>query len=174
MLGTPGSRRSRRARQVVADELVELLALDDFRHRYVSELSTGIRRLTELGCVAALGAKVLLLDEPTAGFAHHEVERFIDVVRRLRAHLDATVVVIDHDVPMMLELTNRLYVLDLGLVIAEGPPSLLYDDQQVAAAYLGERGHQPGVTLTSLAHHDNSVYSFVRRRSGRRGNPKGE
>ena len=138
MLGMPAARRSRRARAVAAGDLIEMLDLGAFRHRYVSELSTGTRRLAELGCVAALGARVLLLDEPTAGFAHQEVERFIDVVRRLRAHLDATIVVIDHDVPMMLELTDRLYVLDLGVVIAEGSPSLLYENERVAAAYLGD------------------------------------
>ena len=138
MLGMPTARRSGRARQASAGDLIEMLDLGEFRHRYVSELSTGTRRLAELGCVAALGAKVLLLDEPTAGFAHQEVERFIDVVRRLRAHLDATIVVIDHDVPMMLELTDRLYVLDLGVVIAEGSPSLLYENERVAAAYLGD------------------------------------
>jgi len=81
---------------------------------------------------------VLLLDEPTAGFAHHEVDHFIDVVRGLRTHLDATVVVIDHDVPMMLELTDRLYVLEMGTVIAEGAPAILYEDERVAAAYLGD------------------------------------
>jgi ABC-type branched-subunit amino acid transport system ATPase component/ABC-type branched-subunit amino acid transport system permease subunit len=138
MLGMPTARRSGRARQSSASDLIEMLDLGEFRHRYVSELSTGTRRLAELGCVAALGARVLLLDEPTAGFAHQEVERFIDVVRRLRAHLDATIVVIDHDVPMMLELTDRLYVLDLGVVIAEGSPSLLYENERVAAAYLGD------------------------------------
>ena len=138
MLGMPTARRSGRARHASACDLIEMLDLGEFRHRYVSELSTGTRRLAELGCVAALGAKVLLLDEPTAGFAHQEVERFIDVVRRLRAHLDATIVVIDHDVPMMLELTDRLYVLDLGVVIAEGSPSLLYENARVASAYLGD------------------------------------
>jgi ABC-type branched-subunit amino acid transport system ATPase component/ABC-type branched-subunit amino acid transport system permease subunit len=138
MLGMPTARRSGRARQAAAIDLIDMLDLGEFRHRYVSELSTGTRRLAELGCVAALGAKVLLLDEPTAGFAHQEVERFVDVVRRLRAHLEATIVVIDHDVPMMLELTDRLYVLDLGVVIAEGSPSLLYENERVAAAYLGD------------------------------------
>jgi ABC-type branched-subunit amino acid transport system ATPase component len=137
MLALPPAAKARRTRQAAADDLIDLLGLGAVAHRYVSELATGTRRLCELGCVAALGANVLLLDEPTAGFAHQEVERFIQVVRRLREHLDATVVVIDHDVPMMMELTDRLYVLEAGVVIAEGPPSLIYEDPRVAAAYLG-------------------------------------
>ncbi len=149
ILGTPASRRGGVDRQSEASDLIELLGLDEFRHRYVSDLATGTRRLAELGCVAALGADVLLLDEPTAGFAHREVERFVDVVRRLRMHLDATIVVIDHDVPMMMELTDRLYVLEAGIVIAEGPPSLLFENQRVATAYMGEgRAHvQPATSI---------------------------
>jgi ABC-type branched-subunit amino acid transport system ATPase component len=130
--------RSSRARTAVAGDIVDLLGLGPWRHRYVTELSTGTRRQAELACVAALGSSVLLLDEPTAGFAQPEVLRFVEALRSLRAYLGATVVVIDHDVPMMLSLADRLYVLEAGVVIAEGPPDVVRNDQRVMAAYTGE------------------------------------
>jgi ABC-type branched-subunit amino acid transport system permease subunit/ABC-type branched-subunit amino acid transport system ATPase component len=137
---------SRRRREATALEIIDLLGLGPCTHRYVSELSTGTRRQAELACVAALGSSVLLLDEPTAGFAPSEVEHFVEALRALRSHLGATVVVIDHDVPMMVELADRLYVLEAGVVIAEGPPSIVHTDARVMAAYVGNGQRAVGAT----------------------------
>jgi ABC-type branched-subunit amino acid transport system ATPase component len=115
------------------------------------ELSTGTRRFAELMTMIALGADVLLLDEPTAGIAQREVEAFAPVLRDIRAHLDATVVVIEHDIPLMISLVDRLYVLAAGQLIAEGPPQLVCEDEAVIAAYLGtdERViHRSGTAVT--------------------------
>jgi branched-chain amino acid transport system ATP-binding protein len=79
-----------------------------------------------------------LLDEPTAGFAPAEVDDFCDALRELRVRLEATVVVIDHDVPMMANLVERLYVLEAGTMIAEGSADILREDAAVRAAYLGQ------------------------------------
>ena len=87
--------------------------------------------------MVALGARVLLLDEPTAGIAQREVEAFRPVLREIRDHLGATMVVIEHDIPMITGLVDRLYVLAAGEVIAEGPGRVLRDDPKVVAAYLG-------------------------------------
>lgn len=137
VLGLPNHRRAERAKHLRAEECVELLGLEHYAHRYVSDLSTGTRRFAELGCVVAMGAEVVLLDEPTAGFAQREVERFQPVLRDIRDYLGATMVVIDHDVPMMAGLVDRLYVLVSGEIIASGPPSILREDPRVAEAYLG-------------------------------------
>jgi ABC-type branched-subunit amino acid transport system ATPase component/ABC-type branched-subunit amino acid transport system permease subunit len=137
LVGLPSSRRRERRAASDAAEIVELLDLQNFAHRPVGELPTGVRRLVELGCVVALDADLLLLDEPTAGFTHREVQSFARVIGEVREYLGATVVVIDHDVPMMRTLVDRLYVLATGRIIAEGPPSLLDTDQAVADAYLG-------------------------------------
>lgn len=137
LFGLPPSVRAERRKDLEASDFVDLLGLAPYAHRYVSELSTGIRRFTELGCVVAMGARVVLLDEPTAGFAQQEVESFQPVLREIRDYLGATMVVVDHDVPMMASLVDRLYVLVLGEVIAEGDPALLRDNEKVAEAYLG-------------------------------------
>ena len=137
LLGLPPSRVAESAKRRKAHELVELLGLEAYSHRTASELPTGTRRFLELGAVIAMGADVMLLDEPTAGFAQHEVEAFQPVLRRIRDELGATMVVVDHDVPMMAELVDRLYVLVTGEVIAKGPPQLLRDNEDVARAYLG-------------------------------------
>ncbi len=137
LVGFPTARRRDRARRADAVEVIDLLDLGPYAHRPLAELPTGIRRLVELGCVVALDAHVLLLDEPTAGFTPREVESFARVVGEVQRYLGATIVVIDHDVPMMRHLVDRLYVLSTGRVIAEGDPSLLDTDQGVAEAYLG-------------------------------------
>lgn len=137
LLGLPPSRRSERAKQCRANELLDLLGLGPLARRTCAELSTGTRRFAELGCLLAMGCRVLLLDEPTAGIAQREVEAFTPVLREVRDHLGATMIVIDHDIPMIGALVDRLYVMAAGEVIAEGDPRLLREDPAVVAAYLG-------------------------------------
>jgi ABC-type branched-subunit amino acid transport system ATPase component len=137
MVAWPSSVRSERARMARAAEVLELLDLTAYAHRPSSQLPTGLRRMAELGCVIALEPHVLLLDEPTAGFTHRETEAFGETIQEVRRYLGATIVIIDHDVPLMRGLVDRLYVLAAGQVIAEGPPSILDSDAQVAEVYLG-------------------------------------
>lgn len=137
MLGLPPARAAERTKELRAEEIVELLGLQPFAHRSVLQLSTGTRRLAELGCTIAMGAEVLLLDEPTAGIAQREVEAFVPAIREIQAHLGASVVIIDHDIPMIGEIVDRLYVLAAGSVIAEGDPDVVRRDPEVIRAYLG-------------------------------------
>jgi ABC-type branched-subunit amino acid transport system ATPase component len=154
LLGLPPARRAERRKDIEAVELLDLMGLGPFSHLRVSELSTGMRRLAELGTMVGLGARVLLLDEPTAGIAQREVEAFRPVLREIRDHLDATLLVIEHDIPLMMGLVDRMYVLSAGEVIAEGPPRVLREDASVIAAYLGtdERVIQRSGTLASAIH----------------------
>src|SRR5258708_34164513 len=117
--GRAGSAKGRRG-----EEIVDILGLRPYADRYIAELSTGTRRLAEMGCMIALGARVLLLDEPAAGIAQREIEAFRPVLRQVRDHLDATLLVTEHAVPMIIALVARPHVLSPGPLLAEGPPTL--------------------------------------------------
>ena len=137
LLGTPKARREERERNRAALRVLEDLGLRKHAHHQIANLSTGTRRLAELACASALGAHLVLLDEPTAGLSAWEVDDFVRVISDLRAELGKTVVVIDHDVAMMRSLVDRLYVLEAGDLIASGPPSILDTDRRVVEAYMG-------------------------------------
>jgi len=137
ILGTPGARRRDRHRSKAALSILGSLDIHDYAHHQIGDLSTGSRRLAELACASAIGAHVILLDEPTAGLTPQEVTAFIRIATRLREELNVAVVVIDHDVPMMRSLVDRLYVLEAGVLIAHGAPSILDTDERVIAAYMG-------------------------------------
>jgi ABC-type branched-subunit amino acid transport system ATPase component len=79
----------------------------------------------------------LLLDEPTAGVAQRESEAFTPLVRRIRDDLNCSILVIEHDMPLLMGLCDRVYAMDAGLVIAEGTPTAIREDPAVIASYLG-------------------------------------
>jgi ABC-type branched-subunit amino acid transport system ATPase component/ABC-type branched-subunit amino acid transport system permease subunit len=137
LLGLPSSTEAEHTKDVRAEELIDLLGLGPFATLTCGELSTGTRRFVDLGLLLATGSRILLLDEPTAGIAQREVEQFTPVLREVRDHLDATIVVIDHDIPMLVGLVDRLYVMSAGELIADGDPRVVREDPAVVAAYLG-------------------------------------
>ena len=136
-LGLPKARRLERAKRAQADEILTFLGLGQFGERFVSELSTGMRRIVELACLLAVDAKVLCLDEPTAGIAQRETEAFGPLLLQVRRELDASMVVIEHDMPLVMSISDRIYCLEAGLVIACGTPAEVRNDPLVIASYLG-------------------------------------
>jgi ABC-type branched-subunit amino acid transport system ATPase component len=137
VLGLPGARRAERAKRTDADELIGFFGLGRYADHFVSDLSTGTRRIVELACLLALDARVLCLDEPTAGVAQRETEAFAPLLLRIRAELDASLLVIEHDMPFIMGISDRVYCLEAGRVIAEGPPEDVRNDPLVIASYLG-------------------------------------
>ena len=82
-------------------------------------------------------AKLLCLDEPTAGVAQREAEAFGPLITSLRRELDASVLIVEHDMPMIMAISDRVYCLEAGAVIAEGPPADIRSNPRVIASYLG-------------------------------------
>jgi ABC-type branched-subunit amino acid transport system ATPase component len=120
-----------------ADEVITFLGLGAFADRYVSELSTGTRRMVELACLVATGARVLCLDEPTAGLAQAEAESFGPLLLDVRRQLDASVLLIEHDMSVAMSVCGRLYCLQAGQIISEGSADEVREDPLVIESYLG-------------------------------------
>jgi ABC-type branched-subunit amino acid transport system ATPase component len=113
------------------------MGLTPWADQLTGDLSTGTRRICDLTVQLAGRPKVLLLDEPTAGVAQRETEVFGPLLRRLRDELDCAIVIVEHDMPLLMGLCDRVYALEQGQVIAEGTPEEIRADPRVVASYLG-------------------------------------
>jgi ABC-type branched-subunit amino acid transport system ATPase component/ABC-type branched-subunit amino acid transport system permease subunit len=129
--------RPERTKHSEASELISYLGLGRYADRYIAELSTGTRRIVELATVLAVAPRVICLDEPTAGVAQREAEAFGPLILQVKKELDATLIVVEHDLPLILSISDRIYCLEAGKVIAEGLPAAIRDDPRVVASYLG-------------------------------------
>jgi len=118
-------------------ELLELMGLERYRDAFVSELSTGTRRIVELGAVMAHAPSVLLLDEPSSGIAQREVESLAQVLLRVREATGAAMAIIEHDIPLVSSISDRMVCMHLGEVIATGTPEEVLDHPLVISSYLG-------------------------------------
>ena len=134
-----GCRRSgaERRKRAEAAELIDFLGLGRYADRYIAELSTGTRRIVELTTILAVAPRVICLDEPTAGVAQREAEAFGPLIKRVQEELAATLIVVEHDLPLIMSISDRVYCLEAGPVIAEGTPEAMRIDPQVIASYLG-------------------------------------
>jgi ABC-type branched-subunit amino acid transport system ATPase component len=137
LVALPPSPSAERRKAREAAELIDFLGLGRYADDFIANLSTGTRRIVELACLFAVDARVLLLDEPTAGVAQKETEAFGPLLLRVQQELGAAMVVIEHDMPLIMGISDRVYCLEAGRIIAEGTPAEVRDDPLVIASYLG-------------------------------------
>jgi len=123
------------ARQV--DELIELMHLGAFHEKFVRELSTGTRRVVDLAMCLAHDPTVLLLDEPSSGIAQAETEALAPMLKRIRDESGCALLVIEHDMPLISAVSDRMIAMDLGANLAEGPTAEVLRNPRVISAYLG-------------------------------------
>src|SRR5947209_18097233 len=133
----PASFESEMAVLAKVEELVWLMGLDAFHDKLTGELSTGTRRIVDLACVMAQEPRVLMLDEPSAGVAQRETEALGPLLLRVRERTGCSILVIEHDMPLLSSICDRMVALELGAVIAEGPPNEVLEHPRVIESYLG-------------------------------------
>jgi len=136
-LRLPWARKTEQRKLEAVDQVIASFGLERFRHHRTSELSTGTRRVVDLASIVLARPRLLLLDEPTAGIAQREAEAFIPLLQRLHEIADTTIVLVEHDVPLVFELCSSVIVMELGRVVAFGPPNVVRADPKALAAYLG-------------------------------------
>jgi len=137
LTSTWGLTSGERAKERQARALVSVMGLDRYRDKPIQELSTGTRRITEIACLVALQPTCLLLDEPSSGVAQRESEALGRLLVELKQELDLTLVVIEHDIPLIMGISDRIIAMADGSVIAEGSPEAVRADPRVVEAYLG-------------------------------------
>jgi branched-chain amino acid transport system ATP-binding protein len=136
-LWLPMGREGERKAQARVDMLIELLELGPYVDRTMGEISIGTRRIVDIACQLAARPRVLLLDEPSSGLAQVETEQLGPIIARIAGDLDAGILVIEHDIPLISAIASRLIALDLGSVIAEGAPHEVLSNDRVKEAYFG-------------------------------------
>lgn len=137
MFSAPWVRASEADSRGEADAIIERLGLSPWAEALTVQLSTGTRRICDLAAQVAARPTVLLLDEPTAGVAQREAEAFGPLLRRIRDELDCSILIVEHDMPLLMGLCDRIYALELGQVIASGTPEEIRANPAVIASYLG-------------------------------------
>lgn len=138
ILRTPKQRREELAAEAKAQEILDFVGIGKWTHEFARNLSYGDQRRLEVARALALDPKVLLLDEPTAGMNPQESQVFIDFVRRLVKERDLSIMLIEHDMKVVMSVSERITVLDQGEKIAEGTPNQIKNNARVVEAYLGK------------------------------------
>ena len=136
-LSLPWVRRSEKRVAKKVDDLIDLMGLGAFRDKFISELSTGSRRIVDLAGILAHEPLVLLLDEPSSGIAQRETEALGPLLLRIRDQTGASLLVIEHDMPLLTNISDEILALETGRVLTRGTAEEVLNDPRLVSAYLG-------------------------------------
>jgi ABC-type branched-subunit amino acid transport system ATPase component len=120
-----------------ARDVLDLLGLARLGNEYVGNLSGGQRKLIDLGRVFMATPRLCLLDEPTAGVNPTLINVILDALKRMRSEQGITLLIVEHNMQVISEICEKVYVLDAGMLLAEGTPEAIQTDERVLASYLG-------------------------------------
>jgi branched-chain amino acid transport system ATP-binding protein len=137
LLRTSRFRKAEKESEAKALELLKITGLDKYRYEYGTSLPYGMQRRLEIARAMASQPEILLLDEPAAGMNEHETVDLSAFIRKLR-DMGYTIILIEHDMRLVMNICDRLYVLDHGIMIAQGKPEEISVNPQVIEVYLGK------------------------------------
>ncbi|MFT8871155.1 MAG: ABC transporter ATP-binding protein [Sporolactobacillus sp.] len=138
LLRLPSIRKEEEAAKIKAYKILQYVGLEDYVNETAGGLAYGAQRRLEIARAIAAKPKVLLLDEPAAGMNPKETKKLTDLIHDMRTRLDVTIVLIEHDMKLVMEISDYIYVLDHGELIAQGKPNDIRTNQRVIEAYLGK------------------------------------
>ena len=137
LLFSKKTRNSELEARKIAEDIIDFLEIEQFRYSYIMSLPYGVQKRVEIGRALAMDPEIILLDEPAAGMNNEETEDIARFIIDIHEEMKKTVILVDHDMNMVMDIAQEVMVLNFGEKLAEGKPSEIVKDKKVIEAYLG-------------------------------------